>query len=429
MSLRDELNERGFLYQYTSEKLFDLYDKWWESLYLGCDPTADSLHLGNFVAIMNTVNFMKRGNHLILIVGGETGMIGDPGGKDSERQMLSQETLEYNVIKITEQVWAILNNLKELSGYDFTFEVINNQEFYKDMSFSGFLREVGKYITVNQMMNKETVKKRIEDPDKSISFTEFSYMLLQWYDFFWLHTNKRVNLQIASSDQWWNIVTGVELTAKKCGDEVYGMTWPLILDSTGKKFGKSEGNAIWLSPDKNSPYYVYQYFMNTSDEDVERFLKLFTLLSIDEIAEIVTKHSEDTAARYGQRTLAHYVVQTIFGKKAVEAAEKITEVLFGAEDKLTLINGMNEDEINALKHETWGIILETLPMNVCDAIIATWLETSKGNAKKAVEAGSIYLNEIKVEKTDHSITKADILNGKAALLRKWKKNFKLIIKG
>lgn len=371
---------------------------------------------------------MKRGNHLILIVGGETGMIGDPGGKDSERSMLSQETLDYNVQKITEQVGYILGNLKELSGIDFSFEVINNQEFYKDMSFSGFLREVGKYITVNQMMTKETVKKRIEDPDKSISFTEFSYMLLQGYDFFWLHTHKRVNLQLASSDQWGNIVTGVELTSKKCGDEVYGMTGPLILDSTGKKFGKSEGNAIWLSPEKNSPYFVYQYFMNTADADVERFLKLFTLLSLTEIADIVNKHQEDTAARHGQHMLAMYVTQTIFGKHAMEEAEKITEVLFGSDDKLQLLQGMNDNEIAALKREAGGIKLEVIPMNIVDAIVATGLETSKGNAKKAIESGAIYLNEQKVEKIDLDVVQTDLLNGKFALLRKGKKNFKLLIK-
>lgn len=195
------------MYQFTSEKLFDLYNEGGQTFYFGCDPTADSLHLGNFVVFMNAVNFMRRGNKLIMIVGGETGMIGDPGGKDAERTMLSQDSLDYNVAKITEQVSSILNNLKELSGEDYSFEVMNNQDFYKNMTFSGFLREVGKYITVNQMMTKETVKKRIEDPDKSISFTEFSYMLLQGYDFYWLHTHKGVNLQLASSDQWGNIVT------------------------------------------------------------------------------------------------------------------------------------------------------------------------------------------------------------------------------
>lgn len=337
MKLREELEKRGFLYQYTSEKLFDMYEKGGQSFYLGCDPSADSLTIGNFAAIMNTVNFMKRGNKLILIVGGETGMIGDPGGRDSERQMLSQETLDYNVSKITEQVGKILNNLKELSGEDFVFEVRNNQEFYKNMTFSDFLREVGKYITVNQMMGKETVKKRIEDPDQSISFTEFSYMLLQAYDFYRLHTKEGVNLQLASSDQRGNIVTGIELISKKCGDEVYGITGPLILDSTGKKFGKSEGNAIWLSAEKNSPYFVYQYFMNAADADVERYLKLFTLLSLEEIDSIVDAHNKDTASRSGQRALAQYVVQTVFGKKAALSAEKISEVLFGSEDKLSLL--------------------------------------------------------------------------------------------
>ena len=428
MKLREELEKRGFLYQSTSEKLFDIYDEGGQTFYFGCDPTADSLHLGNFVVFMNAVNFMKRGNKLILIIWGETGMIGDPGGRDSERQMLSQETLEYNVSKISEQVKGILDNLKMLSGVDFVFEVRNNQEFYKDMSFSAFLREVGKYITVNQMMSKETVKKRIEDPDQSISFTEFSYMLLQAYDYYWLHTKEGVNLQLASSDQRGNIVTGIELISKKCGDEVYGMTGPLILDSTGKKFGKSEGNAIWLSPGKNSPYFVYQYFMNTSDADVERYLKLFTLLSLDEIDSIVSAHNSDTASRWGQRTLAHYVVQTIFGKRAVEAAEKISEVLFWGEDKLELIKNMSSEEISALKQETGGATLESLPLNICDALVMTGLESSKGNAKKSIESGAIYLNEEKVEKIDFEITDSDIINSKVALLRKGKKTYKIILK-
>lgn len=196
------------------------------------------------------------------------------------------------------------------------------------------------------------------------------------------------------------------------------MTGPLILDSTGKKFGKSEGNAIWLSDEKNSPYFVYQYFMNTADADVERYLKLFTLLNLDEIAGIVNKHNEDTAVRSGQRALAHYVTQTIFGQPAVKAAEKITEILFGVENKLELIKNMSEDEIAALKNETGGAQLEILPINICDAIVATGLESSKGNAKKAIESGAIYLNEEKIEKTDHDITADHLINGKAALLRK-----------
>lgn len=337
MHLREELEKRGFLYQHTSDKLFDIYEQGGQTFYFGCDPTAESLHLGNFVVFMNAVNFMKRGNKLIMVVGGETGMIGDPGGKDAERTMLSQDTLDYNVEKISEQVTKILQNLKELSGEDFVFEVINNQEFYKDMSFSRFLREVGKYITVNQMMNKETVKKRIEDPEQSISFTEFSYMLLQAYDYHCLHAQKEVNLQIASSDQRGNIVTGIELIGKKTGDEVYGMTGPLILDASGKKFGKSEGNAIWLSATDNSPYFVYQYFMNTADEDVERFLKLLTLLDLELIEEIVENHKIDPSKRDGQIALATYVTLTIFGKEALGIAQKISLMLFGDKDKLSLL--------------------------------------------------------------------------------------------
>lgn len=224
MQLRDELEARGFLYQFTDEKLFEVYNNGGQTFYFGCDPTADSLHLGNFVVFMNAVNYMKRGNKLIMIVGGATGMIGDPGGRESERTFLDEETLAKNVDAITKQVGGILSHLTKLSGATFDFEVINNVDFYGDMSYLKFLREVGKYMTINQMMNKETVKKRIEDPDQFISYTEFSYMLLQGYDFVRLFQDKHCRLQISGSDQWGNIVTGVELIKKKLDQEAYGMT-------------------------------------------------------------------------------------------------------------------------------------------------------------------------------------------------------------
>ncbi len=214
MNLKQELEQRWFVYQLTDEKLFDIYDKWNETLYFGMDPTADSLHLWNLVNFMSAINFMKRWNKLILIVWWATGMIWDPGWKDAERNFLDEETLNKNVESIKKQVTNITNHLSELSGYKFDFEVINNYDFYKNMSILEFLRNAGKHITINQMMNKETVKKRIEDPDKSISFTEFSYMLLQWYDFYKLFSEKWVKLQISWSDQWGNCVTGIEIIKK-----------------------------------------------------------------------------------------------------------------------------------------------------------------------------------------------------------------------
>jgi tyrosyl-tRNA synthetase len=424
MHLKQELEHRWFLYQVTDENVFDLFEKGGQSFYFGCDPTADSLHLGNFVVFMQAVNYMKKWNKLYLIVGGATGMIGDPGGKESERSFLDEKTLQHNVDSITTQVTTVLKNLKELSWYDFDFEVINNDQFYTDMSYTRFLREVWKYITVNSMMNKETVKKRIQDPDQSISYTEFSYMLMQAYDYLRLYEDNNVSLQISGSDQRWNIVTGVELIRKKLDKQVYGATGPLVLDSTGKKFGKSEGNAIWLDPTKSTPFSVYQYFMNTTDEDVERYLKLFTLLDFDTIAAIGSKHSQDPAARYGQQELAKYVVTTIFGTQAAQQAIDITQLLFVTEDKLWAIAGLDRATVDALVAATEGISI-TGEQRVLDLCTQSWLTESNGEAKKQIQAWAIYVNETKIDDIQHIITPADAING-CILLRKGKKTYKAI---
>jgi len=424
MHLKQELEDRWFLYQVTDEKVFDLFEKGGQSFYFGCDPTADSLHLGNFVVFMQAVNYMKKGNKLYLIVWGATGMIGDPGGKESERSFLDEEALKYNVDSITTQVTTVLKNLKELSWYDFDFEVINNDQFYTDMSYTRFLRDVGKYITVNSMMNKETVKKRIQDPDQSISYTEFSYMLMQAYDYLKLYQDNNVTLQISGSDQRWNIVTGVELIRKKLDKQVYGATGPLVLDSTGKKFGKSEGNAIWLNPTKSTPFSVYQYFMNTTDEDVERYLKLFTLLDFSAIEEIVGKHQQDPAARYGQEELAKYVVTTIFGAQSAQQAIDITTLLFTTEDKLAAIEHLDELTVAALVSATDGMQVKG-EQRIVDLCTQSWLTESNGEAKKQIQAGAIYCNEEKIADSQKTVSVTDAING-VVLLRKWKKTYKAI---
>lgn len=424
MHLREELEQRGFVYQFTDEKLFDIFDKGWQAFYFGCDPTADSLHLGNMVVFMQAVNYMKKGNKLYLIIGWATGMIGDPGGKDSERSFLDEDTLHRNVMGITTQVARILENLKQLSGYDFDFVVVNNEQFYHKMPYTQFLRDVGKYMTVNSMMNKETVKKRIEDPDKSISYTEFSYMLMQAYDYLRLYQDNNVTLQISGSDQWGNIVTGVELIRKKLDAHVYGATGPLITDSTGKKFGKSEGNAIWLDPNKSTPFSVYQYFMNTTDEDVPRYLKLFTLLDFDTIGSIVDQHQQNPAARYGQQQLAQYVVTTIFGQEAADQAIMITQFLFGSEDKMPLISWLSVTNIDAL-YTAVGWITLSGEHKLLDLCTQSGLTESNGEAKKQIQAGAIFMNENKVEDLQKIVSVQDTVNG-IILLRKGKKVFKLI---
>ena len=281
-------------------------------------------------------------------------MIGDPTGKTEARAFLGLEELRHNQEAITVQVGQILENLKKLTGKDFQFEVVNNYDFYKDYTVFDWYRTVGKYITINTMLSKESVKKRMENPESGISYTEFSYMLLQGNDFVHLYENNGVKLQIGGSDQRGNMVTGTEMLRKKTGGEAesYVMTIPLMMDSSGKKFGKSEGNAIWLDQTKNSPYFVYQYFINTADADVEKYLRAFTLLEISEIEAIIAQHQEKPELRYGQKQLAKYVIQVLFGKEASEQAEKISEFLFGTGDKLTLLKAMSAEEIKALAHET-----------------------------------------------------------------------------
>jgi tyrosyl-tRNA synthetase len=285
MKLREELEARGLLYQMTNEKLFDIYENWWEKFYCGYDPTADSLHLWHFLTFMTAVNFMKRWNTFVLLIGWATGMIWDPTWRTDARAFLWLEQLRHNQEAITIQVKQILENLKKLTGKDFKFEVVNNYDFYKDFSVFDFYRTVGKYITINTMLSKESVKKRLNNPEAWITYTEFSYKLLQWNDFLELYENHGVKLQIWWSDQWWNMVTWTEMLRKKTDweAEIYVMTIPLMMDSSGKKFWKSEGNAIWLDQRKNSPYFVYQYFINTADADVDKYLRAFTLLEIPEI--------------------------------------------------------------------------------------------------------------------------------------------------
>lgn len=427
MNLKEELQARNLLYQTNDDQLFDIYEKGWQKFYCGYDPTADSLHLWHFLTFMAAVNYMKRGNTWYLLVWWATGFIWDPSGKDSARAFLDENQLRHNQEGITNQVQGILKNLEEIAWYKLNFKVVNNYDFVKDMWIFDFFSNVGKYITVNTMLTKESIKKRIEDPTLSITYTEFSYMLLQWYDFLHLYENEWVKLQIGGSDQWWNMVTWTEMIRKKLWNDqnCYVQTIPLMLDSTGKKFWKSEWNAVWLDPNKNSPFFVYQFLMNTTDVDVERFLKAYTLLEISEIEEIVKKHNEKPELRYWQQRLADYLITAIFWKSAAQQAQKITEILFWNWDKLEIISKMSNDEKDALAHETWSVRLEW-ESRLLDLIVESWLASSNWEAKKMIQAGSIYFNEEKVEDMMKTITSNDLVNW-VGLLRKWKKAYKLIL--
>ena len=426
MKLREELEARGLLYQYTDEKFFDLYEKWGEKFYCGYDPTADSLHLGHFLTFMAAVNFMKRGNTFVMLIWGATGMIGDPTGKSEARAFLWLDQLRHNQEAITKQVGQILENLKKLTGKDFQFKVVNNYDFYKDLSVFDWYRTVGKYITLNTMLSKESGKKRLENTESGISYTEFSYMLLQGNDFVNLYENEGVKLQIWGSDQRGNMVTGTEMLRKKTEGELesYVMTLPLMMDSTGKKFWKSEWNAIWLDQEKNSPYFVYQYFVNTADADVEKFLRAFTLLEISEIESIVAQHVQQPEFRYGQRQLANYVIQTLFGKEAAQQAEKISEFLFGERDKMELLSAFSVDELQALARETGDCSVQEDEIRILELLVLAWVCESNGDAKKLIAQGAISVNEQLVSDIGQKFSRSDAVNW-VLLIRKGKKNYKI----
>lgn len=424
-SLKQELLDRWLLYQNTSDDLFEKFDSGEGVFYCGFDPTADSLHLWNFIGFMVAIHFMRRWNKYIALTGWATGMIWDPGWKDSERNFLSIEDLDNNQVKISNQITNVLNNLKKFTGDDFKFDFVNNKDFYVDMNYLDFLREVWKFITINTMISKDSVKNRIEDPSKSISYTEFSYQLLQWYDYCKLFKDMWVSLQIWWQDQWGNLVTWTELIRKKYDKEVYAFTWPLITDSTWKKFGKSEGNAMFLDKNKTTPYFIYQYFMNTSDEDLSRYMKMLTLIETEEIDEIVKKHLEKPEDRNWQKTLAFRVVEIIHWTNEAELSEKISNFMFWWVDKMEVLNSLNDNELQTFKNAMWGVVYEW--QNFFWTIVDSWLESSNSNARNSVKSGAVYINEQKIEDFNYDIS-SNFINNKFLLLRKGKKNFRLILK-
>ena len=424
-NIKNELEDRGLFYQVSNQAVFDIIDNGKWTFYCGFDPTASSLHLWNFIGFMVAVHLMRRGNKYIALTGWATGMIGDPSGKDSERNFLSSEDLKNNEQAIEKQTSAILTNLESFTGEKFQFDFVNNRDFYEGFGYLDFLRDVWKYITVNVMMSKDNVKKRIEDPSQSISYTEFSYMLLQWYDFCKLHTNEWVNFQIWWSDQWGNLVTGTELIRKKYDDETYALTWPLITDSNGKKFGKSEWNALFLDKELTSPYKIYQYFMNSADDDIEKFLKMLTLIDTEEVDDIVESHKKNPWERKGQKLLAFHVVEIIHSTSDSETAQKISELLFWQGDKIEILKNLNADEIENFYSELWGFHYEW--ESLFETIVKSGLAKSNSEARQAVQSWAIHVQEEKVEDFQYNISNK-FLDNEVLLLRKWKKNFRIIRK-
>ncbi len=424
-NLKKDLEQRWFLHQYTNEKVFNIFDKWWQNFYFWVDCSSNSMTIWNFVALQMAIHFMLRWNKCYLLVWWATSSIWNPSWKDKERPILEEKDLLANQKGIKNQFELLVENVSRITWKKLEYEIVNNYDFFKNMNVLEFLKEVWRFMTVNWMISKDIVKKRIEDPEKWISYAEFSYMLIMWYDFYHLYKNSGVTLEVWWSDEWDWILSWIEMIGKKLKKEAFWVTNKLITDSSGKKFGKSEWNALWLDKDKTSPYLIYQYFMNASDEDVWKYLNLFTFLEEEEIKVLVEGHKKTPEKRQGQKILAYKVVEMIHGSKEAELALKISDFMFwDIEDKIGFVEKLTKKEILSFKDALWGFSHSW--ENFFETIVKSWLESSNSSSRNAVKAGSIYVNEQRVEDFNFKISDS-FLENKVLLLRKWKKNFRLVL--
>ncbi len=422
MTFVEELRWRGMVHDImpgTEEHL----SKGMTTGYIGFDPTADSLHIGSLLPIMLLVHFQRAGHKPLALVGGATGMVGDPSGKSEERKFLDEKTLNYNLACQRRQLEKFLN-------FDCganSAEIVNNYDWFKEFSFLDFLRDVGKHITVNYMMAKDSVKKRLET---GISFTEFSYQLVQGYDYFYLFSHKNCRLQMGGSDQWGNIVTGTELIRRKDGGEAFALTCPLVTKADGGKFGKSEKGNIWLDPAKTSPYAFYQFWLNVSDEDAVKYIKLFTLLKKAEIEDIISEHDKAPHLRLLQKKLAETVTLMVHSREGLETAMEASDILFGKGTTETL---------HKLDEATFLSIFDGVPQSILDRnrmmpginIVdllgeKTGIFPSKGEARRMIKGGGVSLNKGKIEDETYIVGIPDLINNKYILIQKGKKNYYLI---
>ena len=410
MDFIDELNYRGLIEQYSSEDGVRELLSQKTTIYCGFDPSATSMHLGNYVMISVLRRFQKAGHRVVALVGGATGMIGDPSGKSKERNLQTKETLEAN----TESIRAQLAKYIDLSDPE-KGVLVSNYDWLGDLSMIDFLRDYGKYFSINYMLSKEIVKSRLE---AGLSFTEFAYQILQSIDFYHLHHEYGVSMQIGGNDQWGNLTSGLELIRKIDGNDekVEVMTAKLLLRSDGKKFGKSEKGALFLDPNLTSPYAIYQYFMNVTDEDAIRFLKVFSFLSPEEIEEVAREHFASIGARIGQKKVAYEVVKDLHGKEAAEEAIKMTQTLFSGE-----VANLNPNQIEELFGEMKVILPKGLPL--IDALPLLGASTSKSEARRDITQNAISVNGNKITDPNFALDETSALHGKYIIVRKGKKNY------
>jgi tyrosyl-tRNA synthetase len=391
--------------------------------YVGFDPTADSLHIGSLIPIILLMHLQRAGHKPLALVGGATGMVGDPSFKSEERKMLDEETLQKNLQGIRRQLERFLDFNTSNSNHA---EIVNNYDWFKDFSFLHFIRDVGKHITVNYMMQKESVKKRLEGQN-GMSFTEFSYQLIQGYDFYWLHQHKGCKLQMGGSDQWGNIVTGTELIRRKSGGEGFALTCPLLKKADGGKFGKTEQGNVWLDPEKTSPYQFYQFWYNASDEDAEQWIKIFTFLEKQTIDDIIKTHHLDTSKRLVQQQLAEAVTLLVHGEAGLEQAMNTTRQLFGKSD--VPIESMSVEDLQNMEgiaHCTFSRDLLQTGTDVVTLVAETKIFPSKGEARKMIQNGGLSINRQKVLDAQQIIDTSKLLHDRFLLVQKGKKQFFLI---
>lgn len=404
----------------------ELFEKEQVSGYIGFDPTSDSLHIGSLVPILLLVHLQKAGHKPYALVGGATGMVGDPSGKSEERNLLSEETLAHNIAGVQKQLSHFLNfDSKQANAA----EMVNNYDWFKDFNFLSFIREVGKHITVNYMMAKDSVKKRIEG-DTGMSFTEFTYQLIQGYDFYWLYKNKNCKVQMGGSDQWGNITTGTELIRRKLGGEAFAFTCPLIKKADGGKFGKTEKGNIWLDASKTSPYQFYQFWLNASDEDANAWIKIFTLLEPAVIDALIAEHAIAPQQRILQKALAAELTKFVHSEADLKFAIEATEILFG-NATTAVLQSLNEVQLLQVMDGVPQVTVPLAAMNegydFINLLVDTAIFPSKGEARKMWQGGGLSVNKEKVSSEKTHIQTADLLQGKYILIQKGKKQYYLVI--
>ncbi len=399
----EELQWRGLVKDVAGENIEDLINNKSVTFYWGTDPTADSLHLGHYSSLVTAKRLMKMGHKPILLCGGATGRIGDPR-PTAEREIISIDVLNHNIECIRKQIDTI---------FDGNAKLVNNYDWFKGYEFLDFLRDVGKYINVNYMLNKDIINRRLET---GITYAEFSYMLIQGYDFLNMYRKMNCVMQVEGSDQWGNITTGIDLIRKIDGKEAYAFTMPLILDSNGKKFGKSEGNALWLDKDKTSSYALYQYLINTDDAKVLEYLKVFTFLTPEEILDVMDRHNKEPHLRIAQETLAKCIITDLRGEEEYTKARDISKALFSEDIK----NLSSEDIVNSLSGVKNVLVYEG---NIVDVLVDAKVFSSKREARELITGNALSINNKKVNDVNYIMSKNDLIDNKIVVIKKGKKNY------